>query len=144
MKIIKSNLLKGITLSVLFSIGVSFFAFSQNKSSEKPTGFLFSVQKTPDGILLKGLEGCAWKELSFTLVSGGTQTIDQYGMVTSDSGQKNQNGSLANFKIIIKKTKKGIELEGKEGTSFLNLKYSGGPDDRVQLINNNGMVEPKS
>lgn len=144
MKIFKNSIIKVITLSLIFSFGISFIAFSQNKILEKPTGFLFSVQKTTDGILLKGLEGCAWTELSFSLVSGGTQAINQYGMVALESGQAVENASLGNFKIIIKKTKKGIELEGKEGTSFLNLKYSGGPEDRVQLINNNGMVEPKS
>lgn len=142
MKFFKSNLTKGITLFFLFSMGIFFVASAQNKASEEPAGFLFSVQKTPDGILLKGLEGCAWKELGFTLAFGGTQAIDQYGMIAAGSAQKNQSGPLANFKIIIKKTKKGIELVGKEGTSFLNLSYSGGPDDRVQLINNNGMVEP--
>ena len=145
MKIFKSNIVKGITLSVLFSFGISFVAFSQDKISKESTAFLFSVQKTPDGILLKGLEGCAWTELSFSLVPwGGTQAINQNGMVSLESGQEVANASLGNFKIIIKKTKNGIEMEGKEGTSFINLKYYGGPDDRVQLINNNGMVEPKS
>lgn len=144
MKFFKSNIFKAITLFVLFSIGISFIASAQNRASEEPTGFLFSVQKTHDGILLKGLEGCAWTELSFSLVQSGTKTINQYGMVALESGQAVENASLGNFKIIIKKTKNGIELEGKEGTSFVNLKYSGGPDDRVQLINNNGMVEPKS
>ena len=144
MEIFRSTIVKGLTLSILFSLGISFLASAQNKVLEEPARFLFSVQKTPDGILLKGLEGCAWTELGFTLAFGGTQAIDQYGMISPDSGKKDQTGSLANFMIVIKKTKEGIELIGKEGTSFLNLSYSGGPDDRVQLINNNGMVEPKS
>ena len=144
MKIFRSTIVKGITLSILFSLGISFLASAQNKVSEEPAGFLFSVQKTPDGILLKGLEGCAWTELSFSLVPYGVKAINQNGLVSLESGKADENPVPGNFKILIKKTKKGIELVGKEGTSFLNLSYSGGPDDRVQLINNNGMVEPKS
>ncbi len=46
----------------------------------KLADYLFTIIKTKDGIKLKGIEGTAWKELSFTLPKNGKQTIDQFGM----------------------------------------------------------------
>lgn len=42
--------------------------------------FLFTITKTENRIVLKGLEGAAWTELSFTLAPNGKQTINQFGM----------------------------------------------------------------
>lgn len=42
--------------------------------------FLFTLTKTESGITLKGIEGTAWTDLSFSLAENGKQAIDQYGM----------------------------------------------------------------
>ncbi len=42
--------------------------------------YLFTITKTKEGIILNGIEGTAWKELSFSLQENGKQAIDQYGM----------------------------------------------------------------
>ena len=42
--------------------------------------YLFTITKTKDGITLTGIEGTAWKELSFSLQKNGRQSIDQFGM----------------------------------------------------------------
>lgn len=52
---------------------------SSDKDS-KLADYLFTITKTKDGISLTGIEGTAWKELSFTLSENGTQMIDQFGM----------------------------------------------------------------
>lgn len=52
---------------------------SSNKDS-KLADYLFTITKTKDGISLSGIEGTAWKELSFTLSENGKQMIDQFGM----------------------------------------------------------------
>jgi len=52
-------------------------------SSEKDSNlanFLFTITKTENGIVLKGIEGTAWTDLSFSLLENGKQTIDQFGM----------------------------------------------------------------
>jgi hypothetical protein len=41
---------------------------------------LFTITKTNDGIVLKGIEGTAWTDLSFSLSENGRQAIDQFGM----------------------------------------------------------------
>jgi hypothetical protein len=53
---------------------------SHDKDS-KLADYLFTIKKTKNGISLKGIEGTAWKELSFTLKINGKQSIDQFGMI---------------------------------------------------------------
>ena len=52
-------------------------------SSEKDSNladFLFTITKTENGIVLKGIEGTAWTDLSFSIDENGKQAIDQFGM----------------------------------------------------------------
>jgi hypothetical protein len=42
--------------------------------------YLFTITKTKEGITLTGIEGTAWKELSFPLQKNGKQSINQFGM----------------------------------------------------------------
>ena len=49
-------------------------------NDSKLADYLFTITKTKNGIKLSGIEGTAWKELSFTLPKYGKQTIDQFGM----------------------------------------------------------------
>jgi len=44
------------------------------------TNFLFTITKTENGIVLKGIEGTAWTDLSFSLSENRKQAIDQFGM----------------------------------------------------------------
>jgi hypothetical protein len=52
-------------------------------SSDKDSNladYLFTITKTENGIVLKGIEGTAWTDLSFSLLKNGKQAIDQFGM----------------------------------------------------------------
>ncbi len=51
------------------------------KKDENLADFLFTITKTADGIRLDGLEGTAWKELSFSLRPNEKPTINQFGML---------------------------------------------------------------
>ena len=58
-----------------------------NISSEKNSNladFLFTVMKTENGIALKGIEGTAWTDLSFSIAENAKQAIDQFGMTKLD------------------------------------------------------------
>jgi hypothetical protein len=46
----------------------------------KLADYLFTITKTNEGITLTGVEGTAWKELSFSLEKNGRQAINQFGM----------------------------------------------------------------
>lgn len=50
------------------------------KRDLKFADYLFTITKTKEGITLNGIEGTAWKELSFSLQENGRQAIDQFGM----------------------------------------------------------------
>lgn len=52
---------------------------SSNKDV-KLADYLFTITKTVDGIKLTGVEGTAWKELSFSLRANDKISIDQLGM----------------------------------------------------------------
>jgi hypothetical protein len=55
----------------------------EKNSSDKDANladFLFTISKTENGIILKGIEGTAWTDLTFSLVEDGRQAIDQFGM----------------------------------------------------------------
>lgn len=43
--------------------------------------FLFTVSRNENNILLKGIAGTAWTDLSFSFSANGKQEIDQYGLV---------------------------------------------------------------
>lgn len=47
------------------------------------TNFLFTVSTTEDGIRLKGLEGTAWTELTFSLDMDEAKEFNQFGTVSS-------------------------------------------------------------
>jgi len=52
-------------------------------SSDKDSNladFLFTITKTENRIILKGIEGTAWTDLSFSLLENGKQAINQFGM----------------------------------------------------------------
>ncbi len=51
-----------------------------NEKDLKLVDFLFTIEKTKDGILLKGIEGTAWTRLSFSLSNNVKQAVNQYGM----------------------------------------------------------------
>lgn len=51
------------------------------KTDPDLANYLFSITKTPDGIVLTGLAGTAWKELRFTLPDDGKQKINHLGTV---------------------------------------------------------------
>jgi hypothetical protein len=52
-------------------------------SSDKDSNladFLFTITKTENEIVLKGIEGTTWTDLRFSLLKNGKQAIDQFGM----------------------------------------------------------------
>jgi len=51
-----------------------------SKKDSNLADFLFTITKTENGIVLKGIERTAWTDLSFSLAKNGKQAIDQFGM----------------------------------------------------------------
>ena len=51
-----------------------------SKKDSNLADFLFTITKTYNGIKLKGIEGTAWLDLSFSLTKNKKQAFDLYGM----------------------------------------------------------------
>ena len=51
-----------------------------SKKDSNLADFLFTITKTDSGIKLKGIEGTAWIDLSFSLNKNKKQAFDQYGV----------------------------------------------------------------
>ena len=141
MKKLQQKMVCRIALLVVLIAATTFPTFSQTNSEVKSSKFLILVETTSDGLKLSSNEGCAWKELAFTLTTDNSQAIDQYGMTSLiNRANPSEDKNLDNFLIIIKKTKNGISLEGKEGTAWVNLSFSCPQGKCYQYIDFKGMT----
>lgn len=129
-----------VALLINLIIGASNVALSQTKIETPSSKFLILIETTNERLKLIGLEGAAWKELTFTLKQDQPQAIDQYGMTSLNKNKPKEEKNLPDFLFIIKKTKEGISLEGKEGTAWLNLNFSCPQGKCYQYIDFNGMT----
>ena len=110
----------------------------QSNYDFKTSKFVLLVENTENGIKFTSTQGCAFKELSFSLIEGQTQEIDQHGMRKAND-EVVEDDNLASFRFKIKKTKDGLAFEGIEGTTWRKLSFSC-PINTSQLINQNGML----
>ena len=131
------------SLIIAFIIGASNLVFSHGKIGTKTSKFLILVETTEDGVKLTSQEGCAWKELTFTLNIEKPQAVDQFGMASLNQDKPTEDKSLANFLFTIKKTKDGISLDGKGGTAWTKLNFGCDKGKCYQYIDFNGMVPRK-
>ena len=112
---------------------------SENAQTEcsSTSNFLLLIENTENGIKITSTQGCAFKELRFSLKEGQKQEIDQNGMRNSND-RVVQDDNLASFCITIQKSKEGLVLEGIDGTAFKRLSFSC-RIGQSQLIDQNGM-----
>lgn len=104
--------------------------------------FQILVETTEDGIRLTGLDGCAWKELSFSVPKHKPQAIDQNGMTTKKGKSQVEENYLPHFLFTLTKTDKGLSFEGLKGTAWESLGFSC-DGSCYQLIDQYGMVTAK-
>jgi hypothetical protein len=143
MKISRRKALLMIALSTISIIGLSNVLFSQTNVAPKMTKFLILVETTDSGIRLTSKEGCAWKQLSFTIKLDSIQAIDQFGMTSLKREKSTIDNTLANFLFNIKRTKDGVIFEGLEGTAWKILSFSCPKNICHNYINQIGMTDDK-
>jgi len=130
-----------IALSVVLVIVLSLNLYPQNDTGTDESEFLILVETTDDGIKLTSEEGCAWKNLSFTLKINEKQFVDQYGMTSLNRDKPVEDNSLANFLFSVVRTEDGLSFEGKEGTTWKKLSFSCQGGKCHQYIDQNGMTK---
>ncbi len=125
-----------LLISLLFATSSKVIAQNQSVALKD---FKIIIEKTKTGIKMKGIEGSAWQELSFSLNNDQSQTITPYGMVDTHKIPVNNSTKFPDYIFTITKTDKGIELKGIKGTAWTNLSFS---LTQKQAFNQYGMVEP--
>lgn len=72
--------LRNNKLQAIDEYGMTQLGKVATNKNPKLADYLFTITKTKDGVTLTGIEGTAWKELSFSLQKNRRQVIDQFGM----------------------------------------------------------------
>lgn len=72
--------LESDTPQAIDEYGMTTLATVATRKDHNLADFLFTITKTENGIVLKGIEGTAWTALEFTLSNNQSQAIDQLGM----------------------------------------------------------------
>ena len=114
-------------------IGFSTSAFSQAK-------FLILVQTGKDNVTLTCTEGCAFKQISFSLKEGQKQEIDAYGMKSSGNAVSHMNG-LPYFSFTMQRNGNGLAFEGLTGTAWTKLTFGCQPQGCNQYVDQYGMTD---
>ncbi|MEO6133177.1 MAG: hypothetical protein ABIQ02_15150 [Saprospiraceae bacterium] len=135
------NLIYRTAFSIILMIVGFSTAYSQTAGAHELAKFLILVETTEDGIVLTCPEGCAWKQLTFTLKTFNAQPIDQNGMRSVNKADDAQENALANFLFTIKKTQTGVDFEGLIGTAWTKLSFSCPTGGCHQNIDQLGMTE---
>lgn len=128
------------TLIVVSFITSSFAVVAQNEDQANLRDFKIVIENMENGLKIQSLKGCAWVDLSFSLNNYRPQYIDEYGMTEKDNVSTIKDATIADFLIIIIKTKDGINLKGIEGTAWTELNFSIANNGK-QTIDQFGMSE---
>jgi TonB family protein len=96
--------------------------------------FLLSIEFKDNQFILRGLEGCAFTELTFSESSQMPVAVNEFGMTSAGTGKTNEGST---FLILIEKTDDLIKLTGKAGTAWKELTFS--PASEKHLVNEAGV-----
>ncbi len=133
------QLIFGVIIVGIFSLTA--FMDIERSRMEDSHKFLIFIQTTDNGLKLTCEEGCAWKDLSFSLIENKFQAVDQNGMTSIDRVKPIIDEKLSNFLFSIQRTDNGINLEGKEGTSWTMLNFTCADNLCNQYIDQDGMTK---
>ena len=126
-------------LIVVFVLTASSELLAQEKKSTDLKDFKVLVEKTDNGIKMICENGCAWKELTYSINDYKPQAIDEYGMTELNKNSSNKDSNLTDFLFTLTKTEKGINLKGIEGTAWTDLSFSLSKN-KQQAIDQLGMI----
>jgi len=127
-------------LIAVFILTASSELIAQEKKSNNFKEFKIVVEKTENGIKMTCKNGCAWKELTYSINNYKPQAVDEYGMTELNKNSSDKDSNLSDFLFTLTKTEKGIELKGIEGTAWTNLSFSVSKNQQ-QVIDQMGMTE---
>lgn len=134
-------ILLGILIIGAITLYVGSILTNQNKRTTESSDFVLSLKTNNNKIILECEKGCAWKDLTYTLIKGDEiKVVDEYGVGSLNKVSGNKTATLANFLFKIEKTKQGLKLKGIQGTAWVELSFTLA-ENRFQKIDNLGMLQ---
>lgn len=142
-KSVRNSLFRKI--AVILVVAISIFAFSiksiaQDRDSTDLKDFKITIENTINGFKMQSIKGSAWIKTSFSIASGKSMAIDEYGMTKLDEVSSSKDSNLADYLFTITKSKKVIILKGIEGTAWKELRFTLKINEK-QTIDQFGMIE---
>lgn len=107
--------------------------------NSKPANFEIIVTNTQKGLKLNCTNGCAWKELEFTLLDAQRRQIDEFGLHSNSQNKKLKEKGLNNFLFTIRKVDDAIEMKSFSGIIWIDLGFTL-PMYKSQKFNQFGML----
>ncbi|MEX0929768.1 MAG: hypothetical protein WD266_08665 [Balneolales bacterium] len=122
----KSQFYKIISLALITVLAITGLSVYANEAeTEDLSDFLIIVNTTDEEIMLKCVQGCAWKKLRFSSSLGNSyQAVDQYGMTNEAGKVFKEKSDQLEFMFKIRKTENGVSFKGKKGTAWKALSFS--------------------
>lgn len=120
----------------IFLIILVFCICIQSPVTAQNSGPVLSFTAKDGSLNIKCTQGCAWKDLSFTLTPGKTQLVNEFGM-TSKGELKTQakDPALSKFIFSVKKNKKGtITVKNIAGLHFKRTMFYDSKDGAAMRI----------
>jgi len=90
------NFKKQITKLVIpiFVLAIAFASHAREREPNDLKSFKVVVEKTDNGVKLTCKNGCAWKNLAFSLNDSQSQAINEYGMTDLDENLSNEDADM--------------------------------------------------
>ena len=105
-----------------------------NEKNKELNKFLISAEFQQNLLILQGLEGCAFKELKFSMTDNKPVTVNRFGMTTAKSGNTAKDPG---FMFEIDKINDQINLRGIAGTAWKELSFK--PAVKKHFISETGV-----
>ncbi len=110
-------------------------------TSKKDNDFLLSIHFQDNNMIIKGLKGCVFKELTFSIIENTSVAINQFGIYSSqNSKQHAEDSSLSDFLLVLSMVRESIILTGSKGTNWTQQKLS---YKREAFVNKFGVREQR-
>ena len=132
-KLIQKSAVKRTFLFLVLMVAASCYLVAQQAVSRIHAPFTVVIHKTDQDFKLICTQGCAWKELTFTIPEGKTQAIDEFGLRTLTKNLTIEESNPSKFLFTLAVVEGGLKLKGMKGTSWQELGFYCPPNCRKTI-----------
>ena len=127
---LSTNSLKNILSAAMVLLCACGVNAQKSRIHTNETNPAMAFELTDKGLSLTCRSGCAWTDLSFTLMPGQTTLVTEYGM--SDGEAEVNNPELTDFAFSVKMNKhRDVTIKSVKGMSFKKIRFNEKEDNIV-------------